>query len=69
MFKVSNNPPQEKLNSSVLKWNNQSETRDQSVSSASQLCPTLRPHGLQHTRLPCQSPTPGVHSDLRPSTQ
>ena len=22
---------------------------------------SLRPHGLQHTRLPCPSPTPGVH--------
>ena len=25
-------------------------------SSVTQLCPTLRPHGLQHTRLPCPSP-------------
>ena len=30
---------------------------------------SLRPHELQHTRLPCPSPTPGVHSDLRPSSQ
>ena len=42
MFKVSNNPPQEKLSSSALKWNNQSETRDQSVSSVAQSCLTLR---------------------------
>ena len=28
-----------------------------------------RPHGLQHTRLPCPSPTPGVHSDSGPSSQ
>ena len=27
-------------------------------SSVTQLCPTLRPHGLQHARLPCPSPTP-----------
>ena len=27
-------------------------------SSLTQLCPTLRPHGLQHTRLPCPSPAP-----------
>ena len=27
-------------------------------SSVAQLCPTLRPHGLQHARLPCPSPTP-----------
>ena len=26
--------------------------------SVAQLCPTLRPHGLQHTRLPCPLPTP-----------
>ena len=24
---------------------------------------SLRPHGLQHTRLPCPSPTPGAYSD------
>ena len=29
----------------------------------------LWPHGLQHTRPPCPSPTPGVHSDLCPSSQ
>ena len=27
---------------------------------------SLRPHGLQHTRLPCPSPTPGAY--LRPSS-
>ena len=27
-------------------------------SSLTQLCPALRPHGLQHTRLPCPSPAP-----------
>ena len=30
-------------------------------SSVAQLCPTLQPHGLQHARLPCPSPTPGVY--------
>ena len=30
---------------------------------------SLPPHGLQHTRLPCPSPTPGVHPDSRPSSQ
>ena len=30
---------------------------------------SLRPHELQHTRLPGPSPTPGVHSDSRPSSQ
>ena len=27
---------------------------------------SLWPHELQHARLPCPSPTPGVHSDSRP---
>ena len=30
---------------------------------------SLRPHGPQHARPPCPSPTPGVHSDSRPSSQ
>ena len=32
--------------------------------SVSQSCPTLRPHGLQHARLPCLSPSPEVCSDV-----
>ena len=36
-------------------------------SSVAQSCPTLRPHESQHTRPPCPSPTPGVHSDSHPS--
>ena len=30
---------------------------------------SLWPHGLQHARLPCPSPTPGACSNSRPSTQ
>ena len=30
---------------------------------------SLRPHGLQHTRLPCPSPTPGVYSNSCPLSQ
>ena len=30
---------------------------------------TLRLHESQHARPPCPSPTPGVHSDSRPSSQ
>ena len=30
---------------------------------------SLRPHELQHARPPCPLPTPGVHSDSRPSSQ
>ena len=29
---------------------------------------SLRPHELQHTRPPCPSPTPGLHSNSRPSS-
>ena len=38
----------------------------QFISSVTQLCLTLQPHALQHTRPPCPSPTPGVHSNSRP---
>ena len=34
--------------------------------SVAQSCPTLRPHELQHARLPCTSPTPRVCSNLCP---
>ena len=30
---------------------------------------SLQPHGLQHTRLPCPSPTPGAYSNLCPLSQ
>ena len=37
--------------------------------SRSVMSNSLWPHGLQHTRPPCPSPTPGVHSDSCPSSQ
>ena len=37
--------------------------------SHSAVSDSLRPHDLQHTRPPCPSPTPGVHSDSRPLSQ
>ena len=37
--------------------------------SCSAVSDSLRPHELQHTRPPCPSPTPGVHSDPSPSSQ
>ena len=36
--------------------------------SLSVVSDSLRPHELQHTRPPCPSPTPGVHSNLLPSS-
>jgi len=37
--------------------------------SRSVVSDSLRPHESQHARPPCPSPTPGVHSDSRPSNQ
>ena len=37
--------------------------------SCSVVSDSLPPHGLQHARPPCPSPTPGVYSDLGPLSQ
>ena len=37
--------------------------------SPSVVSESLRPHGLQHARPPCPSPTPGVHSNSCPFNQ
>ena len=37
--------------------------------SRSVLSDSLQPHESQHTRPPCPTPTPGVHSDSRPLSQ
>ena len=37
--------------------------------SRSVVSDSLRPHESQHARPPCPSPTPGVHSESRPSSQ
>ena len=46
------------------------QERSQSVSSVqcsrSVVSDSLRPHGLQHARPPCPSPTPGVYSNSCP---
>ena len=43
--------------------------RDKSVQfSRSVMSDSLRPHESQHARPPCPSPTPGVHSNSRPSS-
>ena len=36
--------------------------------SCSVMSNSLRPHGLQHARPPCPSPTPGVYSNSCPSS-
>ena len=37
--------------------------------SCSVMSDSLRPHESQHARPPCPSPTPGVHSNSRPSSR
>ena len=37
--------------------------------SCSVVSNSLRPHELQHTRPPCPSPTPGIHSNSCPSSR
>ena len=44
-------------------------TPSESHFSCSVLSDSLWPHGLQHGRLPCPPPTPGVSSNLCPSSQ
>ena len=43
-------------------------TNVSSVQSFSHV-PSLRPHGLQHARLPCPSPTPGTCSNSCPTSR
>ena len=43
--------------------------KKQCYCSAVKLCLTLRPHGLQHTRLPCSSLSPGICSNSCPLSQ
>ena len=36
------------------------------IAECSVMSDSLQPHGLQHTRLPCPSPSPGVYSNSGP---
>ena len=45
----------------ISHFNPKFKNLDFSFSSVAQSCRTLRPHGLQHTRPPCPSPTPGAY--------
>ena len=45
------------------------ETHNSVQFSHSVVSNSLQPHELQHTRPPCPSPTPGVHSNSCPSSQ
>ena len=48
-----------------LKWKKQVQVQF----SRSVMSDSLRPHESQHARLPCPSPTPGVHSNSCPSSR
>ena len=51
-------------------WGNTSQLVFSSVRfTRSIVSDSLRSHESQHARPPCPSPTPGVHSDSRPSSQ
>ena len=50
-------------------WSIQKEIFASVQFSHSVVSDSLRPHESQHTRPPCPSPSPGVHSDSRPSSQ
>ena len=54
------------LNMSLLPWKTAFPSIQFSLSVVSD---SLWPHGLQHARPPCPSPTPGVHSNSCPSSQ
>ena len=49
------------------KWHSgKSLLKRKKVDSQSVMSSSLWPHGLRHARLPCPSPTPGVHSNSCP---
>ena len=48
--------------------NGQRRYKDSVQFSSSVVSNSLRPHESQHARSPCPSPSPGVHSDSRPSS-
>ena len=57
-----------KLNIQKTKIMTSSPIRSDQI-SRSVVSDSLLPHESKHARAPCPSPTPGVHSDSRPSSQ
>ena len=53
----------------IAKPGRQSQHPQATVQFSRAVLSTLRPHGLQHTRLPCPSPTPGACSNSCPLSQ
>ena len=50
-------------------WKSRDITLPTKVPTVPQPCRTLRPHGLQHAKAPCPSPTPGACSNSCPSSR
>ena len=50
-------------------WNNQHKRESSVQFSCSVVSDSLQLHESQHARPPCPSPTPGVHSNLHPSSR
>ena len=61
-----------KVNVEKKHWEKPFSTADNTAStvqfSRSVVFDSLQPHGLQHTRIPCPSPTPGAYSNSCPSS-
>ena len=54
---------------SKLQWDITSQESESVQFSRSVVSDSLWPHGLQHDRLPCPSPTPGAYSNSCPLNQ
>ena len=67
MLLYTNNEHMKKIWTSLQNWKQLKWPLVQ-LSSVAQMCLTLQHHELQHARPPCPSPTPGVHSNSRPSS-
>ena len=50
-----------------IKYQDNISSHDNQFSSVTQLCLTLQPHGLEHARSPCPSPTPRACTNSGPS--
>ena len=57
------------IRSHAVHWYMQHSLNSSVQFSHSVVCDSLRPHGLQHARPPCPSPTPGVHPNPCPLSQ
>ena len=63
-------PTQESIPSLLCQWSNKyCCSKQQILFSCSVVSNSLQPHGLQHTRIPCPSLSPGICSNSCPLSQ